>query len=623
MHSHQRIRLFADAKGKRTIRSNCGFQRPDCAKNGHRRPLPLRLEPSPEVISPHDEQIEDQTTLQDAAVKSATSLIAVVNDMLRSPLASARLPPPSSTLAPSYGRPRSRTAPSTPLVEAPSHTLVELPGSIPERPRGSQHHSYDSKLQRSMRPSSHLRRPSHPWLDPPVDRKDDQLHGDHENGIVSESIPPSTPQQQQSEVLTARTCRYSKPVAHQRRIWSDPIQSHGVVRPVSTSSTRNTGANQYSSQLPSTPRRRSDDFRPSYDGSSRSTEEGSHAAHASSLQASHEAHITALTEAHQREIASLRLYIKQLEPRHGLARSSEIHAHPSERHYSLAQSEVTNPHSHPWQSVTPGHGGYMGQSNPTNHMQSAGDSHCTSAAGCGEIWLECNHLRDTLEKTNTRLMQSHETIFRMQAAEKLLKTTIGDLQSRLEAANDQRLDAQEGLHDACCRVRGLAEREANLVLELEELQRCSSASTSTEPSDKEHASMHTQNSRRDSEQDGSQDGSTTSSDSHSSVPSLSPSHTPSPSALGISIPQTPRTIASTTLEALLVTTESPNAYTQPRTPPASVHKELPLLPVNSSPVPVRRGGTMKSVGESIIELYAGRDGEGWERGRETGWVEWV
>jgi hypothetical protein len=50
---------------------------------------------------------------------------------------------------------------------------------------------------------------------------------------------------------------------------------------------------------------------------------------------------------------------------------------------------------------------------------------------------------------------------------------------------------------------------------------------------------------------------------------------------------------------------------------------LPLLPVNSSPVPVRRGGTMKSVGESIIELYAGRDGDGWERGRETGWVEWV
>lgn len=623
MHPYQRIRLFTDAKGKSTICSDFCFQRPDCAKNGHRRPLPLRLEPSPVVVSPHDEQAEDQTTLQDAAVKSATSLIAVVNDMLRSPLASARLPPPSSTLAPSYGRPRSRTAPSTPLVEAPSHTLVELPGSIPERPRASQHHSYDSKLRRSIRPNSHLRRPSHPWLDPPIDRKDDQLHGDHQGGMTPKSNLPSTPQQQQSEVLTARTCRYSKPVAHQRRIWSDPVQSHGVLRPVSTTSKRKTGTYRHGSQLPATPRRRSDDFWPSHDGSSRSTEEDSQAAHASSLQASHEAHIAALTEAHRREITSLHLYIEQLEPRHGLARRSEVHAHPSERHYSVAQSEVTNQHTLPWQFQTPEHREYMEKSNPTNHMQTAGDSQCTSAAGCGEIWLECNHLRDTLEKTNTRLMQSHETIYRMQTAEKLLKTTIDDLRSRLEAANDQRLDAQEGLHDACCRVRGLAEREANLVLELEELQRCSSASTSTEQSDKDHANIHTQNSRRHSEQDGSQDGSTTGSDTESSMPSLSPSHTPSPSALGISIPQTPRTIASTTLEALLLTTESPNAYTQPRTPPESVHKELPLLPVNSSPVPVRRGGTMKSVGESIIELYAGRDGDGWERGRETGWVEWV
>jgi hypothetical protein len=224
-------------------------------------------------------------------------------------------------------------------------------------------------------------------------------------------------------------------------------------------------------------------------------------------------------------------------------------------------------------------------------------------------------------------MQSHEAVYRLQTAEKLLKTTIEDLRSRLLAANDQRLDAQEGLHDACCRVRGLAKREANLVLELEELQRCSSASTTTEQSDKDRTSIDIHNTRRQSEQDGSQDESTTSSDAQSSMPSLSPSQTSSPSALGISIPQTPRTIASATLEALLVTTESPNAYTQPRTPPASVHKELPLPPPDSSPVsmPLRwtRTGTMKSVGESIIELYAGQDGEGWERGKETGWVEWV
>jgi len=83
-----------------------------------------------------------------------------------------------------------------------------------------------------------------------------------------------------------------------------------------------------------------------------------------------------------------------------------------------------------------------------------------------------------------------------------------------------------------------------------------------------------------------------------------------------------------------VTTETPGAYKNPRTPPASVHKELPLPPPDSSPLPlrVRRGETMKSVGESIIELYARRDGDGWDRGwsaegmdevGEKGWVEWV
>jgi hypothetical protein len=122
-----------------------------------------------------------------------------------------------------------------------------------------------------------------------------------------------------------------------------------------------------------------------------------------------------------------------------------------------------------------------------------------------------------------------------------------------------------------------------------------------------------------------------SSNPHSSPPSLSPSRTLSPSsALGISMPQTPRTIASATVEALLGTTETLEAYTQPRTPPTGVHKELPPPPADSSPVPMRlrRGAKIRSVGESIIELY----GAGWDCGWSakgmngvggTGWVEWV
>lgn len=111
-------------------------------------------------------------------------------------------------------------------------------------------------------------------------------------------------------------------------------------------------------------------------------------------------------------------------------------------------------------------------------------------------------------------------------------------------------------------------------------------------------------------------------------PSLSPTQSPSPSALGISLPQSPRTVSSATAEALLLTTEDLSSFTEPRTPPLGLHKKLPKPPaVDTSPPPayspaLQRGETMKSVGESIIELYARKEGEGWGR-CEDGWVKWV
>jgi hypothetical protein len=74
----------------------------------------------------------------------------------------------------------------------------------------------------------------------------------------------------------------------------------------------------------------------------------------------------------------------------------------------------------------------------------------------------------------------------------------------------------------------------------------------------------------------------------------------------------------------------------PKTPP--LDSDPLLLPSAYSPV-IKRGETMKSVGGSIIELYAGRgleDDSGWEeegrgegngsegKGSEgKGWAEWV
>lgn len=549
--------------------------------------------------------------------------------MLRSPLASARLPPPSLTLASSYGRPRSRTAPSTPLVEAPSYPPVELPGSTPERPRASYHHSYDNKLRKSMRPSSHVKRPSHPWLHLPADHKSTVPSGDRPEGVSSKNSQPPTPQQQQqTEGSEVSTYRLSKPASHPRRIWSDPIQSRGILRPVSSHPRPDNTAGHHTPQLSSTPRPTGNEFQLASYESTQSSAENSQVAYASSLHASHEAHVAALLEAHQRELATLHLYIEQLEPRHGLSRSSEVHAHPSVRHHSRIQGDDKTKSVDSWRSTTPPHHDFHRQSNPRDHNHGAGDSHCTSLAGCGEIWLECNHLRRTLEQTNTRLVQSQEEVYRLQGAEKSLKATVEDLRSRLMAANDQRLDAQEGLHDACCRVRGLAEREACLVHELEELQKCASIPAVATPSRERHDEFFTL-AQQHVDQNTSTPG--PKAEAHSPSPSLSQSQTPSPSALGISIPTTPRTITSATAEALLVTTSTPDAYIYPRTPPAGVHKELPLPPVDASPVPVRlrRGETMKSVGESIIELYARQDGDGWERGWSadgvggTQWVEWV
>jgi len=551
----------------------------DSAQNNHRRPPPLRLQPSPEVASPYDWRTDDQATLQDAAVNSAASLIAVVNDMLRSPLASARLPPPSPTLAPGYGRPRACTAPSTPLVEAPSPPPVELPGSTPERPRGPHHHSYDSKIRHSMRPRTHVKRPSHPWMHVPTERKAD----DRQDGMSAESILPQSPKQRQSGPLTANTCRFSEPVSYPRRIWSDPLPSHGALRPVSISPECNSTVERHTPHLSSTHRPRGDQSQLLYNKGSQSTGDVPRTTDASSLQASHEAHVAALKEAHQREIASLHLYIAQLEPRERPARRSKIHAQPS-------KSKNTDKHA--------------------------------------DILLECDHLRNTLERTNTKLVQSQEAMHKLQGVEKDLKATIEDLRSRPSAAQDKRLEAKDG-------VRSPVGQESSSVHELEGRQIRSPSPSAIAQHDVRINCSAAHDAQRGSEQDISTTISAISSavspNPHSSPPPLSPSRTLSPSsALGISMPQTPRTIASATVEALLGTTEIVDAYTQPRTPPTGVHKELPPPPADSSPVPMRlrRGAKMRSVGESIIELY----GAGWDCGwsakgmngvEETGWVEWV
>ena len=104
------------------------------SSKAYKRPKTLSLGGASQPISKHSSRTTDSIALHDAAVQSATSLMAVMSDMLRSPPLSAHIfgPDNSDRLKPMPSRPRSHTAPPTPLVEAPTVEPAELPGSFPK-----------------------------------------------------------------------------------------------------------------------------------------------------------------------------------------------------------------------------------------------------------------------------------------------------------------------------------------------------------------------------------------------------------------------------------------------------------------------------------------------------------
>jgi hypothetical protein len=765
-----------------------------CLQTSRRRPVPLKLDQSPEDLLSYDQQSDDSTTLQDAAVKSATSLIAVVNDMLRSPPPSARLPPPSS-LAPHHGRPRSRTAPSTPLVEAPARPApVELPGSFPDRPRASYHHSYDGKLKtrasqglRREQPCKSARRPSHPWLHlPPNSGTETSTATPPDDAAKRDSHNPS---QWTGISNESRRARASMPSANTA---SQATRSYISGAPTSR---HDPSSRESDPRLPrSSLNIMRGDNRPLVENQVETLEHDEvPLSDMASLHASHEDHMAATMEAHQREVTSLRMYITFLEQRSGLPRTHEGLSNSSVRPCSKLQASGKTGE---FQAMgLPGHRSSAEASYPSQqsshhgYIDSTFDAPCTSYAPYGEIWLECNHLRDSLETCKRQIAHAEETISRMQRLELSLKNENGNLRCRLLAANNERMDVQEGLYEACKDLRNLAEREVGLVRENETLRRRSmhptrptispddaievtkqrrsghcrarsdvsykrmrsgpplvqNALRSTMPPDNsqrlqtetkllerkqlaqvddtckqpnDHESQipdftlssaravsltnvaapclaasiksataavpRTSEGHRNSQvqergtlqtddpqpskhkpQDADADelDSRAPQNHHSTHPTTPKSkhtrtsyapttRTPSPSpsltssnsstnssALAFSLPQTPRTVSSSTAaDAPPIPTMEIYPFTQPRTPPAGVNKKLPKTPpldedpllLRSDHTPViKRGETMKSVGGSIIELYAGRghgDDSGWEtegRDEDKGWVEWV
>lgn len=256
--------------------------------------------------------------------------MAVMNDMLRSPPMSAHLfsqtyPP---RLTPMHGRPRSKTAPSTPLVEAASTEYVELPGSFPfdQNPQhGVSMHvkAEEPSASRDLdaRPGPNLSRPhsspqngayaspkpqiiASPWLSPlPI--------------VTPPHSQDTVPRPSENHLCAAASNNLS--VFRVRSVSSDQAKLAGSTEvslsssvkaqslPASLSTSRSASATEVARIKHTGGQIYTEDLAP--DGSRNFLEE------IVGLRKSHEAHVESLRVAHQQEINSYRSYISLLESR--------------------------------------------------------------------------------------------------------------------------------------------------------------------------------------------------------------------------------------------------------------------------------------------------------------------
>ena len=153
-------------------------------QNARRRPSNLS------IVPPDDQQIVSSplsSPYNVSRISSASNLMAIFNDMLRSPTLNAGASlKPFSVHNTSPARPRSASAPWTPDLP------VELPGSLLQQNRGYDYPYFETPDFRLSRPTSqNIRRGTHPPENQPEDEGDvlDLLHLFPEPLNHSRSVP--------------------------------------------------------------------------------------------------------------------------------------------------------------------------------------------------------------------------------------------------------------------------------------------------------------------------------------------------------------------------------------------------------------------------------------------------
>ena len=456
----------------------------------NRKPLPLPLDHQAYATPAHSSRTSGSIALHDAAVQSATSLMAVMNDMLRSPQLSAHISSSQqSDYGSTYARPRSHTAPSTPLVEAPSREPAELPGSLPlgyKKSHSSLPHmaknSSDTALVRSHDVSSY----GHEIIRPHSSPQDKQ----HPIAVGTDTSTDA--QKQQAALYPSRDAETPRSKS------ADPrASSHGSAASGSTPAGTGISSFQYSKRpclsVMQPPRSISPNLVgslvPSNDGSSsavprvvdtlgyvqREDSESALLEEIAHLRASQDEHVRSLKEAHEKELACQRSYIDFLEKRRAAGSHGPQFDHTKLTIDTSHTGSKTDLHSEP--SATTLKSFELSLEDQKRASQEALAetealkrklSLCRKAqVDAVEIRRERDHLKDAADRSDRRITQLKDIIRKAKENDRALRNQTTDLEARLVEANNERIDVLEGFHDACSQVRAANERERKLAHELD------------------------------------------------------------------------------------------------------------------------------------------------------------
>ncbi|KXT03130.1 hypothetical protein AC578_7745 [Pseudocercospora eumusae] len=482
------------------------------SSKANRKPLPLDFDQPLAARPSQSSRTHESIALQDAAVQSATSLMAVVSDMLKSPQLSAHLLSTQQTptgLQPMHGRPRSRTAPSTPMFGAATMEPVELPGSTPTWHRsGGQYTDIKStntvtildhmKLTSGIeRPRSSPQEPNHKTALYNCGSSDgcslsvknfDSLNDtmprrDGNSSFLSPQIPslkPAVDKNESSKLSSTRPSLEMHPVRPVRHRKSASASGSMV-------SSRNGSSQSVLGEVQNPLTREKPEVAMRHDPiNMRGTMK-----QIDVMRSAHESHVAALKETHERELESYRAYIALLEQQYSMASSADDQPKHTSASYELHADG---------QRLRLSQDSMSGRSMQSSGSASEYQRHnvedtfvelesvrrklslsLKAQAQLGNVRQERDQLKDATDRSDKRISQLKDIIRKAKDGEKASRAMIGTLEAALESANMARTDTLEGFYEACEQIRRLSDLQKSIVKERDDLRRQLQEASSERP----------------------------------------------------------------------------------------------------------------------------------------------